>query len=81
MGTDHFSLDREESSDQLQTKENSSRDLPQTESEASPTSLDVNPDCDTDTHTQVQTDTQTDTDTQIPVPDVQGVRTRAGRSC
>lgn len=81
MGTDHNILDRKESSDQRQTKENSSRDLPQSEAETSPTSLDVNFDCDTDTRTraQVQTDIQTDTDNQVPVPDVQGVRTRAGR--
>ncbi len=39
----------------------------------------MKPDCDTDTHTQVQTDIQTDTDTHVPVPDIQCVRTRAGR--
>lgn len=81
LGTDHLSSDGEESSDELQTQEISSRELPQSEIEASPTSLDVNFDCDTDTHTPVLTDTHTDThtDTQVPVPDVQGVRTRAGR--
>ncbi len=79
MCTDHNILDRKESSDQLQIKNNSSRDLPQSKAETSPTSLDVNPDCDTDTHAQVQTDIQSDTDTQVPVHDVQGVRTRAGR--
>jgi len=76
MGTDHNILDRKESSDQLQTKKNSSRDLPQSKAETSSTSLDVYPDCDTDTHAQVQTDIQPDT--RVPVPDVQGVRTRAG---
>lgn len=78
MGTDHNILDRKDSSGQLQTKENSSG-----EAETSPTSLVVNLDCvmDTLTPTQVQTDIQTDTDTQVPVPDVQGVRTRAGRVC
>lgn len=81
MGTDHNILDRKESSDQLQTKENSGGDLPQSEAETSPTSLDVNLGCDMETHTLVQTDIQTDTDTQVPVPDVQGVRTRAGRVC
>uniref|UniRef100_A0A9J8BSI6 Gypsy retrotransposon integrase-like protein 1 n=1 Tax=Cyprinus carpio carpio TaxID=630221 RepID=A0A9J8BSI6_CYPCA len=79
MGTDHNILDRKESSDQLQTNENSGGDLPQSEAETSPTSLDVNLGCDMETHTLVQTDIQTDTDTQVPVPDVQGVRTRAGR--
>lgn len=79
MGTDHNILDRKGSSDQLQTKENSGGDLPQSEAETSPTSLDVNLGCDMETHTLVQTDIQTDTDTQVPVPDVQGVRTRAGR--
>ncbi len=79
MGTDHNILDRKESSDQLQTKKNSNRDLPQSKAETSSTSLNVYPDCDTDTHAQVQTDIQPDTDTRVSVPDVQCVRTRAGR--
>lgn len=70
LGIDHLSTDGKVSGDQLQTRNNSTRELPQSEAEARPASLDW----ETDTHTQVLTDPQTDTDAQV-----QGVRTRAGR--